>query len=37
MDSNFSRFDVLVGIVIVALIAAWITAFAGFWIWAALT
>ena len=37
MDRNFSRFDVLVAIVIVALIAAWITAFAGFWIWAVLT
>ena len=37
MDSNFTRFDVIVATVIALLAVAWIIAFAGFWIWGALT
>jgi hypothetical protein len=37
MDGDYSRFDVMVAILIAILSAAWIISFAGFWIWAALT
>jgi len=37
MDGNFTQLDVMIAAVIAILAVAWIIAFAGFWIWAALT
>ena len=37
MDSDLRLFDALVATVIAILAAVWIIAFAGFWIWGALT
>lgn len=37
MGGNFNQFDVMVAAVLALLAVAWIIAFAGFWMWAALT
>ena len=37
VDSDLSLFDVLVATAIAIFAAVWIIAFAGFWIWGALT